>query len=63
MEFTDEFELWWNGLDSDEQVSVNAAVVLLQKLGPNVRAPYSSNITTSKHAHMRELRIQHRGEP
>jgi len=63
VEYTDEFESWWNQLATDEQVSVNAAVILLQKLGPNLRAPYSSKITTSKHAHMRELRVQHRGEP
>jgi len=25
--------------------------------------PYSSNVKSSKHSHMRELRIQHQGEP
>lgn len=63
VEYTGEFESWWNGLEQGEQASVNAGVILLQKLGPDLRAPYSSRITTSKHSHMRELRVQHSGEP
>jgi hypothetical protein len=63
VEFTDEFEAWWDNLDAEEQVRVNAGVVLLQKLGPNLGSPYSTRITTSRHALMRELRVQHRGEP
>ncbi len=38
-------------------------VVLLRAFGPALRYPHSSSITTSRHAHMRELRIQHRGKP
>lgn len=63
VEFTNEFEEWWNGLDEKEQVSVNGVVILLQKLGPNLPAPFSSKIKTSRHGHMRELRVQHRGKP
>jgi hypothetical protein len=37
--------------------------ILLQTLGPNLRYPHSSGITTSRHPHMRELRVQHRGRP
>jgi hypothetical protein len=36
---------------------------LLGEFGPNLRHPYSSGIATSKHAHLRELRIQHAGRP
>lgn len=63
VEYTDEFETWWDSLDGEEQVRVNAGVLLLQKLGPNRGSPYSTRITTSRHAQMRELRVQHRGEP
>ena len=63
VEFTDEFEAWWNDLDAEQQVRVNAAVILLQKCGPQLDFPYSTRITTSRHAQMRELRVQHRGEP
>jgi len=42
---------------------VRACVLLLRKLGPALRFPFSSAITSSKHPHMRELRVQHAGQP
>ena len=38
-------------------------VGLLEELGPQLPFPYSSAVTTSRHSHMRELRIQYRGRP
>ncbi len=63
IEFTDEFENWWNSLQESEQVSVGASVELLENLGPNLGFPHSSGIAGSKHSHMRELRTQHGGRP
>jgi len=63
IEGTDEFERWWDSLSEAEQEDVRACVLLLREYGPALRFPFSSGITTSKHSHMRELRIQHRGEP
>lgn len=63
VEHTDEFGNWWEDLTEDEQVSIAAVVGLLEKEGPKLPHPYSSGITTSKHGHMRELRIQHQGRP
>jgi hypothetical protein len=63
VEYTDEFGLWWNGLDEGEQIDVDACVRLLEAKGPNLSFPYSSGVKGSKHSHMRELRIQHAGEP
>ena len=63
VEFTDEFEDWWNQLSEAEQESVGASVGLLEACGPNLRFPHSSGITTSRHDHMRELRTQHEGRP
>jgi hypothetical protein len=63
VEFTDEFGEWWNALSSAEQEDINASVILLQRLGPNLRFPHSSAVQSSKHSHMRELRIQHKGRP
>lgn len=62
VEFIDEFEGWWLTLDEGEQEDVDACVGLLIKEGPNLLFPYSSGITGSKHGHMRELRIQHKGQ-
>jgi hypothetical protein len=63
VEFTDEFAAWWNGLTEDEQVDVNAKVILLQKLGPALPRPHADHIRTSRHPNMKELRIQHSGRP
>ncbi len=64
VEYTDEFEAWWiNGLDSAERESVAAYVALLEERGPALEYPYSSAIRGSRYAHLRELRIQHKGRP
>lgn len=63
VEYTDEFEHWWNELDLDEQDSVAFVVELLVNDGPMLPWPYSSAITTAKRYDLRELRIQHRGCP
>lgn len=63
VEYTDEFGGWWDGLTEAEQESVDAHVRLLEERGPQLGHPYSSGIARSKHPHMRELRVQHRGRP
>jgi hypothetical protein len=63
VEFTEEFGSWWDDLDEDEQDSIDQGVGLLEARGPSLPFPYSSDINGSKHGNMRELRIQHRGEP
>ena len=63
VEYTPEFEEWWNGLDLAEQESVAASVGLLEVHGPSLGFPHSSQIKGSKYGQMRELRVQHRGEP
>jgi hypothetical protein len=63
VEFTDQFELWWNTLDEEEQDAVAAIVGVLEIRGPSLPFPYSSALTTSRHGRMRELRIQHKGKP
>jgi len=61
VEFSDEFCEWWDSLDAAEQQSVDFSVSLLQAAGPMLRMPHSSGIESSRHARMRELRIQHEG--
>ncbi|MDB5996170.1 MAG: addiction module toxin RelE [Pseudomonas sp.] len=63
VEYTDEFEGWWDGLDAKEQSSVSACVDLLALLGPGLRHPHTSDIKGSKMGNLRELRIQHAGRP
>lgn len=63
VEYTDEFEGWWDTLDESEQTDISASVELLETLGPNLSFPHSSGIHGSAYPRMRELRIQHAGQP
>src|SRR5260370_42108869 len=59
----DEFAQWWRDLTEAQQEDVTAIALLLMEQGPKLPFPYSSGITGSKHAHMRELRVQSGGLP
>ena len=63
VEYTDEFDRWWNTLTEGEQIDVAACVGLLEANGIHLKFPYSSGINESGYPHMRELRIQHAGQP
>jgi hypothetical protein len=49
VEYTDEFGDWYKDLTESEQDSIDRNVYLLEQFGP--------------YTHMRELRVQHGGEP
>lgn len=63
VEFTDEFERWWMDLDGSVQDGVDRTVHLLEARGPMLPFPHSSDISSSQHGNMRELRIQVGGDP
>lgn len=63
VEYTDEFGDWWTELSETQQDRVAATVRLLEESGPSLPFPFSSGIKGSRHAHMRELRVQSRGNP
>ena len=63
VEYTDEFETWWNGLRAGEQDDVVFVVRLLEVRGTWLGAPYSSKVKGSRHRRMRELRVQSGGRP
>ncbi len=63
VEYTDEFELWWNSLSVEEQESVAEKVKLLERFGPVLGRPHTDLIHGSKHPNMKELRVQHAGRP
>ena len=63
VEYTEVFGDWWNSLSEPEQDTIAAAVDLLEEHGPALKRPYADAIAMSKHANMKELRIQHAGRP
>ena len=63
VEYTDEFGDWWTSLGEAQQDRITATVKLLAAQGPKLAFPHSSGINGSRHAHMRELRVQSGGNP
>lgn len=63
VEYTDEFGEWWEQLTEEAQEDIDAEVGLLVEYGVDLPYPHSSGVNGSRHAHMRELRIQHQGNP
>lgn len=63
VEYTDEFEAWWNDLNEAEQEDITAMVGVLEEKGPSLRRPHVGPIVTSRHANMKELVVQHEGRP
>lgn len=57
IEFTDEFERWWNTLSETAQDSIAVLVTLLEEKGVSLGYPYSSEVKGTKRiSHLRELR-------
>jgi hypothetical protein len=63
VEYTHEFGEWYERLSEAEQDSVDRVVRLLQMNGIALGHPYSSGVQTSRHGHMRELRIKAGSRP
>jgi hypothetical protein len=63
VEYTDEFNEWWESLTEAAQKSVAKIVLLLANFGPSLNYPYSTDVVQSRNRKLRELRIQHRGHP
>jgi hypothetical protein len=63
VEYTDEFGEWWETLSEDEQSDIDASVRELERRGPMLPFPYSSDVKGSRHGAMRELRVQSGGKP
>lgn len=63
LEATDEFQAWWKSLSDDEKAAVDAKIRLLEDFGPALPRPHADTLSKmSKHANMKELRIQHAGD-
>lgn len=63
VEVTDECKAWLEQLSEADFDAVDYSVDLLTEHGPQLEHPHSSKINGSRHAHMRELRVQSGGRP
>jgi hypothetical protein len=56
VEYTDQFEAWWEQLTEEQQEAIAARVTLLEQHGPLLRRPYVREIKGSAFdPHMKEL--------
>lgn len=56
VEYTDQFESWWDELNDGEQERITAAVELLEQHGPSLGRPIVDTLEGSRHSNMKELR-------
>jgi len=56
VEFTDQFERWWDQLSMEEQAAIDVTVEVLQDRGPGLGRPFVDTVKGSRHANMKELR-------
>lgn len=56
VEFTSEFEAWWNNLTASQQERVTAAVNLLERFGPTLGRPLVDTMAGSRISNLKELR-------
>src|SRR5438093_12873347 len=54
---TDEFDQWFAEADEDGQAELIAKVELLKLLGPKLGRPHADTLKGSRHANMKELRV------
>ena len=56
VEYTDQFEQWWDKLSMEEQAAIDVTVEVLQERGPGLGRPLVDTVKGSRHANMKELR-------
>jgi len=61
VEFTEEFETWWDTLPEEVQDRIHDSVRLLEERGPKLGRPYADAVKGSRHANMKELRFRSDG--
>jgi hypothetical protein len=55
VEYTDQFESWWDALDEEDQEKIDAAIEYLEARGPALGRPFADNVKQSRHKNMKEL--------
>ncbi len=58
-----EFDSWFTLLEEALQDDILFVVRLLEEHGPQLRRPYADTLEGTSLSNLKELRVQHRGEP
>jgi hypothetical protein len=57
VEYTDQFEAWWDELTAEQQAPLIATINLLARQGPGLGRPAVDTVAGSRHPNMKELRV------
>jgi hypothetical protein len=63
VELTDEFQTWFNTLPLSEQLSISTKIDILERHGPGLGRPNVDTLVGSSIPNLKELRVQHAGDP
>lgn len=58
-----EFDTWLRAQNQDLREDIMACVLALREEGPHLGRPYVDTVTASRFPNMKELRVQHKGDP
>lgn len=59
----DEFASWLDDQDEDRRIRIMAHLDLLEERGPLLGRPFADTLKGSRISNLKELRLQHKGEP
>ncbi len=63
VEGTEEFCVWFSELTAAERISVAAKINLLEEKGPSLGRPHVDTLKGARFTNLKELIIQHAGDP
>ena len=63
IEYTDEFQMWWESLSISEQEDLAHSVTVLEQFRPSLGRPHVDTVSASEFRNMKELRTQSAGSP
>ena len=58
VEYTDQFDAWYQTLSAEDHDAIIGRVVLLEEQGPGLGRPAVDSIHQSRHSNMKELRAE-----
>jgi hypothetical protein len=58
--YTKEYGEWFSAQEEENQMAINAKIIVLSEFGPNLGRPYVDTIQGSKYANLKELRIKYK---
>jgi hypothetical protein len=57
------FEEWFDAQEASLQEAIASHIVVLEEQGPHLGRPYVDTLKDSQMTNLKELRVQHKGEP